>query len=426
MTETRTLSRRSLLASAAALGVTVNFLGNVAFAAADGALAKRKLVVIVCRGAMDGLSVFPPVGEPGYAALRGPIAVPAFGTPGGALKIDGHFGLHPSLVSVHKLALAGKARIAPAVATPDRSRSHFEGQDVLESGVGTTLSSSGWLNRAMQAISVSRKVSGLSIGTEMPLILRGKLPVTTWAPGRLDSENERLTQVLSDLYAHDALLGPALASGLEASAIAEQAGVADAERPRRRGGGGARAMHNTGQADQAASEPARRRDVAKDFGKAVAALMAAEHGPSIAAISLNGFDTHAKQKDRVAERLGYLDSLIDGIAVGLGAKWSDTAVVAVTEFGRTAHVNGNQGTDHGTASAALLAGGAVKAGGIIGDWPTLQQARLYENRDLAPTLDMRGLLKGVLAEHLALDKGQLETVVFPDSARAAPASNLIG
>lgn len=422
MTNALPLSRRGLLASAAAFGLSLNYLGSVAFAAADAGLARRKLVVIVCRGAMDGLSVFPAVGDSNYARLRGPIAVPGFGAANGALKIDSTFGLHPSLAAVHRLALAGQARIAPAVATPDRSRSHFEAQDALESGVSVAYGSSGWLNRALQAMAPSRKVTALSMGPQLPLILRGKIEATTWSPGALDTQNARLTQVLSDLYAKDPLLGPALATGLEAQAIARQAGITDVERPSRRGDYAAN-MSN-GAAQQASV--AHQKDISRVLGKALAGLMAADHGPSIAAMSVLGFDTHVRQRERIAERLAYVDGLVEGLANGLGPRWKDTVVVAITEFGRTAHVNGNEGTDHGTASAALLAGGAIRPGGIVGDWPTLQQPKLFESRDVAPTMDMRSLLKGVMADHLAIDRGALDTLVFPGSAPAKPAANLIG
>ena len=152
------------------------------------------------------------------------------------------------------------------------------------------------------------------------------------------------------------------------------------------------------------------------------------NGPQVAAISVDGFDTHANQGNadgQLGNRLAYLDAVIDGLQTGLGPEWNNTVVVAATEFGRTAHVNGTRGTDHGTASTALIAGGALKPGGIVGDWPTLAQGRLFEARDTAPTLDMRGLFKGVLAEQLGVDRRALDTVVFPDSAGVAPVAGIV-
>jgi uncharacterized protein (DUF1501 family) len=408
------LSRRSALAYAASLGVSVSFLGRAAYADSDRDLAGRKLVVVVCRGGMDGLSVSPPVGDPDYAALRGRIAIAPFGEPGGALKLDGTFGLHPALASVHSLALAGQARIVPAVATPDRARSHFEAQDVLESG-GTAAygSGSGWLNRTLQALAPQRKIEALSVGGTAPLILRGPIQAGSWSPGGLEGHDERLPRILADLYAKDPLLGPALAAGLETQDMAKTAAAM------------AQAEASPGQILTAMpappAQPRQNPDAARQIGATVAKFMLEPTGPQIVAISIDNFDTHANQgaaAGLLATRLTYLDGVLGGLSSGLGGEWSNTVVVAATEFGRTARVNGTGGTDHGTASTALVLGGALKRTGIIGDWPSLQPARLYENRDTAPTLDMRALFKGVLAEHLGLDRKTLDSKIFPDSAMA--------
>ena len=226
------LDRRALLA-AAGLGLSVSFLGRAAYAASEGDLSKRKLVVFICRGAMDGLSVSPPIGDSNYVPLRGEIAIAGFGQPNGALQLDGTFGLHPKLVAVHALALKGQARIAPAVATPDRARSHFEAQDVLESGSALVYAeSSGWLNRAMRAMGPERHVQALSVGGQAPLILRGPIQAASWSPGGYKDRDSRLPGILADLYAHDPLLGPALASGLSTEAMAKVAATEpDARRP---------------------------------------------------------------------------------------------------------------------------------------------------------------------------------------------------
>ena len=169
-------------------------------------------------------------------------------------------------------------------------------------------------------------------------------------------------------------------------------------------------------------------EAARTLGTTLAGFMIQPNGPQIAAISIDGFDTHANQGNadgQLANRLAYLDAVVDGLSTGLGPEWSNTVVVAATEFGRTARINGTKGTDHGTASTALVMGGGLRRGGIIGDWPTLQQARLFENRDTAPTLDMRGLFKGVLADQLGVSRQALDTTVFPDSAGVAPAVGVI-
>jgi uncharacterized protein (DUF1501 family) len=418
-------TRRSALLGAASFGLSITFLGRRAFAASEGDAAKRKLVVIICRGAMDGLSVSPPIGDAGYVALRHEIAIPAFGEQDGALKLDETFGLHPKLATVHRMAMQGQARIAPAIATPDRARSHFEAQDVLESGALAVYgATSGWLNRALEALGPERKIEALSVGAQAPLILRGKIQAGTWSPGGAELKDVRLPQILADLYAHDPVLGPALADGLSTQAMGK---LAEAEAKPTMSDpavvqvspGAAAGRPNAGFQNGAQ---------ARFLGRTLGKFMVADKGPSIAAMTLDGFDTHSRQgasEGQLAQRLGYMDAVIDGLSQGLGDSWNRSAVLVATEFGRTAHVNGTGGTDHGTASTALLLGGAIRPGGIIGDWPTLAPAKLFENRDTAPTVDMRGLFKGVLAEQMGVGRGALDRLVFPDSSDVRPLDGLI-
>jgi uncharacterized protein (DUF1501 family) len=407
------------------IAVTVNFLASGAFA--DAALAKRKLVVVIWRGGLDGLSVSPPVGDPDYMALRGPIAIAPVGAPAGALKLDETFGLHPSLATVHGLAMKGQARIAPAVATPDRERSHFEAQDVLEGGAGHVYAtSSGWLNRALEA--AGPKVKGLSVGPTAPLVMRGKVETGSWSPGGLAQRDNRLPGILQDLYAHDHQLGPALAEGLATEAMARTA-MADAAQTNAPQAVLQPASMQMGatQMGPAAGKPPAYPD-ARKIGATLAGFMVQPNGVQVAAVSMDGFDTHANQgagEGQLAGRLAYVDAFVDGLRAGLGPAWGDTVVVMATEFGRTARVNGTRGTDHGTASTALVLGGSLKSGGIIGDWPTLKQASLFENRDTYPTLDMRGLFKGVLRDHLGVDRAALDAKVFPDSQTVAPVTGIV-
>ena len=430
-------SRRQALAGALGLGLSIEFLGHKAFAGSGGAAQGPKLIVVICRGGMDGLSVAPPVGDRNYAALRGPIAIPGFDTVGGALKLDDTFGLHPSLVATHQLALKGEARIAPAVATPDRERSHFEAQDVLENGQTTPYATdSGWLNRALQAMGPG-KVKAISVGATAPLILRGPVEAASWSPGPGVGRDPRLPSILADLYAHDPMLSRALASGLATEAMAKVAGadatsaltpISDTTTDTAGAPGGD--MGAQADAGGAALRPVLRQGlpVARQLGATLAGFMVQPGGPQLAAVSIDGFDTHANQgstQGQLATRVAYLDAVLDGIAKGMGPAWKDTAVVVVTEFGRTARVNGTNGTDHGTASTALLLGGALKKGGIVGDWPTLSDAKLFENRDTAPSLDMRGLFKGLLVEQYGMDRRALDTAVFPGSEAVAPATGII-
>lgn len=419
-----TLSAITRRAALAGIGVSIDLLAGSAFAAGGRDLARRKLVVVICRGGLDGLSLSPPVGDPDYAGLRGSIAIPPFGAADGALKLDDTFGLHPALDKVHAMALAGEARIAPAIATPDRERSHFEAQDVLESGAAKVYStSSGWLNRALAAMGPQTRA--ISVGPTAPLVLRGPREAASWSPGGMAERDHRLPAILQDLYAHDPLLGPALAEGLATEAMAKtaladanaaSAAIEAAETPSTMMGGAAPAKPNQGLVQ-----------VGK-IGATLAGFMAQPGGFQIAAVSIDNFDTHANQggaKGQLATRLAYLDAFADGLKSGLGASWRDSVVVMATEFGRTARVNGTGGTDHGTASTALVLGGALKRGGIVGDWPGLRQANLYENRDTYPTLDMRALFKGVLRDHLGIERVALDTKVFPGSAGVAPVAGLV-
>jgi uncharacterized protein (DUF1501 family) len=422
-------SRRGVLGAAAAFGVSLQFMATQSFAVTEGDLAKKKLIVVICRGGMDGLSVSPPTGDAGYQGLRGAIAV------NDALKLDGTFGLHPALPATYAMAQAGEARIVPAVATPDRARSHFEAQDVLETGAGGVYATnSGWLNRAVGAIGKQRKVAALSVGPTAPLILRGPAPAASWSPGKVVDGSARLPTLLQDLYKHDALLGPALARGLETEAMAQTA-MTDLPAPAPVQQMAA-ATGQTPMMASAAAPPGRNapqlirqgQDAARKLGATLAGFMREPGGPQIAAISLDGFDTHANQgagQGQLATRLAYLDAVLDGVHTGLGPDWKDAVVVVATEFGRTARVNGTAGTDHGTGSTALLLGGALKRGGIVGDWPTLKETALFENRDLAPTVDMRGLFKGLLVEHMAIDRRALDAEVFPNSAGVGPVQSLV-
>lgn len=386
------VNRRALLAAAGSSAVLA-FAGRVS----AGPRERNKLVVIIARGAMDGLSVTVPYGDPNYVALRGGLAIAAPGQEGGAMDLAEGFGLHPTLTTLHALYRRGQMRFAPAVALPVRVRSHFDAQDVLENGgEGLRRQADGWLNRAIAAMEGTR-LKGLSIGAQTPLILRGDAPVSSWAPGGQVRGGDRIASLLQDLYVDDPILAENFARGLATGELAA------------RNGDGARI----------------RRNDAHKLGGAVSGLMAGDEGADVVAISLDGWDTHAGQKGQLQTRLNGLDQLVAGLQQGLGDQWSRTIIIVATEFGRTARANGTQGTDHGTASSLLLAGGALKPGGPIGDWPTLADGRLFEDRDLAPTLDIRSVFKGVLRDHIGVDLAALDNRVFPDSASEAPAVNAL-
>lgn len=390
MTHLPHMNRRLLLGGLTA-GIGLAYAGRVG---AQTAAGRHKLVVIIARGAMDGLSVTVPYGDANYKTLRGALAIPEPGQANGALALGEGFGLHPALTSLHEMYGAGQMRFAPAVAIPVRVRSHFDAQDVLENGgEGLRSQSDGWLNRALLAAGGEGGLKGLSIGAQTPLILRGAAETSSWAPGGQVKGEDRIASLLQDLYVDDPMLGHNLARGLETEALAMTMGDGTA--------------------------PLRRNDVA-GLGQAVARLMTGEQGADVVALSVDGWDTHARQPGQLQTRLDGLDALIGGLKTGLGAEWDRTMLVVATEFGRTARANGTQGTDHGTASSLLVAGGAMKAGGPIGDWPTLADNRLFEDRDLAPTLDVRSVFKGVLRDHLGVDRAALDGRVFPGSGAEAP------
>jgi uncharacterized protein (DUF1501 family) len=409
MTVALIASRTSVVTSRRTL-----LLGGVAFAAwayvpkfARAADARDpRLIVVILRGALDGLATVAPVGDPDYAGLHGAIALSADG-PHAAPMLDSFFALHPSMPEFARMYRDKQAAVIHAVATPYRDRSHFDGQDVLESGFpGPGRMQSGWLNRAVEALPRGERVaSALAVGPTTPLVLRGAAPTVGWAPVNVPQAEDDTAMRLVDLYNHrDPVLAAALSQGLQLEKVA----LGD-DMKRKPGGNAAAAM----------------RQVARGAAK----LMAADDGPRIAALAFDGWDTHANEGGpvgRLALLLSGLDGALAEFESGLGAHWRDTAIVVATEFGRTARINGTEGTDHGTGTIALLAGGAVKGGRVITDWPSLKAASLYQNRDLAATTDLRAVIKGVLTDHLGLNERVLAQTVFPDSAAVKPMKGLIG
>jgi len=371
--------------------------------AADG--RDPRLVTVILRGALDGLATVAPVGDPDYASLHGAIALTRDG-PHAAPMLDSFFALHPSMPEFARMYANKQAAVVHAVSTPYRDRSHFDGQDVLESGfAGPGRVQSGWLNRALQGLPQGERVAGaLAVGPTTPLVLRGSAPTVGWAPVALPQADDDTAMRLIELYKHrDVALATSLSQGI---ALDRQAQGDDMKA---RPGGGA---------------PAQMRQVARGAAK----LMAADDGPRIAALAFDGWDTHANEGGPVGRLAGLLSGLDGALAEfesGLGPHWRDTVIVVATEFGRTARINGTEGTDHGTGTIALLAGGAVKGGRVIADWPSLKAGRLYEGRDLAPTTDLRAVIKGVLADHLGISDRVLAEAVFPDSAMAKPMKGLI-
>jgi uncharacterized protein (DUF1501 family) len=408
-------TRRELLLGSGALFAWACVPGR---ARAEG--CDPRLLTIVLRGALDGLATVAPVGDPDWVKLRGDNALTLESqTP--ALPLDGFFALNPAMPNFHRLYQAGQATVVHAVATPYRERSHFDGQDVLESGQAKPgAAETGWLNRAVASLQPGGPAAApgrqaFAVGPIAPLVVRGPAPVLAWTPPRLPPVGDDTMMRLLDLYNHT---DPALARALE-----DRKGLAAVAR--------ADGIESEPEDDKPAVQVGGIEQVRKYFSEAAAAagrFLAGAEGPRVGALAFDGWDTHVNEgiaKGRLANLLGALDGAIAAIETNMGEAWRETAVVLVTEFGRTAHINGNEGTDHGTATVALLAGGALKGGRVLADWPGLKEADLYQKRDLKATTDLRAVLKGLLKDHLRVDDGSLEAEVFPDSARVAPVSGLL-
>jgi uncharacterized protein (DUF1501 family) len=387
------LSRRAAL-----LGLSSAFALGPASLALAKAPTDRRFVVVILRGAMDGLSVVVPHGDPALPGLRGELV------PDGLLDLGGFYGLHPSLTNLHAMYQAGELLPVHAVAGPTRARSHFEAQDCLESGADHRMTS-GWLNRGVAALpdnSGSRSEGdAMAIGVSVPLLLRGPATVGNWAPHGVAVPNADLYAQIAALNQRDSLIGPAMAEGLLARGFSDQTLGTDDTQP---------------QGNNRYAFPA--------LARAAGEMLRADDGPRVAAMEIGGWDTHVAQAPRLARVLTDLDAGLAGLKTGLGPAWKQTAVLVMTEFGRTVRVNGTKGTDHGTATVAFVLGGAVAGGRVLADWPGLGAGKLLENRDLQPSCDLRSLAKGLLAEHLGLGQSALDAV-FPDSAAAAPTRHMI-
>jgi uncharacterized protein (DUF1501 family) len=389
------VTRRETLQALGGL-VAVAGLPGLALGAAG---TERRLVFVFLRGGLDGLSAVPAYGDPDFVGKRGELAIAAPGTTGGALRLDATFGLSPFLVEMHKLYGAGELAVLHAVASPYRERSHFDAQNLLENGTAKPFGrEAGWLNVALAG---SAGAGGLALGPNVPLVLRGPATVSSWSPSVLPAPDPDLLERLAQLYRNDPLLAKPFAAAREAQGLMEGRG---------RGG-------MPGGGPQAAVA----------LAKAAGAFLAKKDGPRVATIDFGGWDTHANQVGEyspLTRNLRLLDRGLVTLKGALGPVWRETAVLIVTEFGRTVAINGSRGTDHGTAGAAFVAGGAVRGGRVIADWPGLASGALHEGRDLKPTLDLRALFKAALVAQLGLGEAALETKVFPDSRGVKPIEGL--
>ena len=356
------LDRRAFITHAT-LVAGAAFAPHIALAAAP---TDRRFVFIIQRGAADGLNIVVPYGDPAYRGLRGALAI----DPARATKLDGMFALHPALAEIGRMYGEKQALFVHAVASPYRDRSHFDGQNVLETGGAAPYAvKDGWLNR-LAALVPGSQGSAIALAPTIPLALRGTAPVTSYSPSKIPEPSDDLMLRVGQLYAPDEQLHPLWAAALDARTVADGATT------------------EKGAAAQ---------------GALTAAFLTQPEGPRIAMLETGGWDTHNAQEGRLTAQLKALDALVAALRTGMGPDWSKTAVLVATEFGRTAAVNGTGGTDHGTGSTAMLIGGGVKGGRVIADWPGLAAAQLYEGRDLKPTTALDSVIAGAAAESLALD-----------------------
>ena len=402
------IDRRAMLRGLGILGCSAAahpFMTTVTLAGADGGapLGDHRLVVIILRGAMDGLDVLRPLGERAFVGYRPTLAATQ------SFDLDGFFGLHLGLSGLHPLWQSGELAFVHATSTPYRDkRSHFDGQDLLEAGTSPDLPSAhlrdGWLNRMLQSVPGLQSETAFAVGRQEMRIMRGPAPVMDWSPDTAVNLSPQAQLLLEQVYHDDPLFMAAASEAMMLSELDlgdEMGGLAMsrdelgsmmmAETPTLRGA-------RLGEADRVADYAAER-------------LRGATR---IAAFSLTGWDTHKGQGKGFGRALARLERSILRLKSGLGPEvWGKTTVLAMTEFGRTVAENGTGGTDHGTAGAMLVAGGAIRGGKIYGQWPGLEEADLFERRDLMPTSDVRAWAAHAMRGLYGFDRGLLQDKVFP-------------
>jgi len=386
-----TMHRRHLLQAGAAVALAP--WARLSLAAGPARQPGKHFVFVILRGGMDGLSAVPAVGDPAHADARGALALMA-GTP---LPLDGLFALNPLLPQLHAMYGQRELVVLQAVGLPYRERSHFDAQQVLESGGSAPHElNTGWLGRAVAAASPAPLVA-VALETAVPLVLRGPAAVDTWAPSVLPEPGADLVARLETLYRDDPALAQALAR--------------------------ARALRATpGMADNPTATPGVARGNAVLLARKAAEFL--QRGSSVAVLDLGGWDSHTNQalpQGAHANSLRTLDAMLAALRDGLLANgtWGRTAVLVATEFGREVAPNGTGGTDHGSGGAAFVLGGAVRGGRVLADWPGLAKAQRFEGRDLRITTDLRAAIRPLLATHLGLPRAALDSAVLPGSAQLA-------
>ena len=379
------MQRRTFVKNMCLGGIATFALPGITFAQVP---TRRRFVFVLLRGGFDGLAAVVPYGDPAYRPLRSGFAFEE----SELVTLNGTFGLAPGLAPFRELWEANELAVLHAMAIPYRTRSHFDGQAVLETGVDKPIGAAdGWLNRLLQVMDGKR--SGVAVAAGMPRSMTGSFDVQTWSPAQLGAVDDAYLERLATLYRTDKML-----AGRFEAAVQQQDLVG--EEPMARGtagGGGAR------------------RGAITPLMQAAARILRQENGANVAAVEFSGWDTHANQ----GLAGGALDRLLGQLAEGIiafrkdmGAAWATTTMVVMTEFGRTARPNGTRGTDHGTAGAGFVIGPTIAKSAVVADWPGLDEASLFERRDLKPTLDTRAVLKGTIAAAFDLTGAQVNRV-FP-------------
>lgn len=372
------LNRRFFIASGLA-GIGAFSVPGLVWAASA---THKKFIFVIQRGAADGLATLAPIGDPDFVRARGDGAEEALS----GTKLDAMFALHPAMGESAKLFAAKQASFAHAIASGYRERSHFDAQNMLESGASRPYGSEiGWMGRLLTMLPKA-EANALALAPALPLALRGPVAANSYAPSRLPDANADLMQRLTMLYAEDAQLSK-LWEGAQATEA--MAGMTANEALK---GGAA-------------------------LGKLTASLMAGPNGARVVMLETNGWDTHFQQKGRLNAGLKQVDALIASLRDNLGPEWNNTLVMVATEFGRTVSFNGTGGTDHGTGGVAMQFGGNLVSGGTVrSDWPGLAQAKLFEGRDLRPTQRFEDFISDALAAHYGLDPANTKRTLFPDFA----------
>ena len=393
------MDRRNFLLRGAALGCSAAaspFVTPVAMAAAPW---DARLVVIILRGAMDGLDVIQPYGDRALAGLRPNLLA---GNQDEAIDLDGFYALHPYFSSLKPLWDAGQFGAVHAVSTPYRDkRSHFDGQDILEAGLpdlNTGGLRDGWLNRMLQVVPGLESEVAFAIGREQMLVLSGEAPASRWSPDARLQISPNARALLNVVHHDDPLFRDA---SEDAIAIAEQIALE----------GDVAEETEMMMAENPMMAQVRGNGEHLKIAEFAASRLRGD--TRIASFSINGWDTHARQNNTLRRGAQSLSDTILTLRAGLGPVWDKTAVLCLTEFGRTARENGSVGTDHGTGGAMLYAGGALRGGQVLGEWPGLGEGDLYDGRDLLPTRDVRAYAAWVMRDLMGLAPDVLEQAIFP-------------